>query len=394
MTTSDRTITDSRESGTRHSGYERATLLDLARCIFHRSDRKALRELHDNRTLFNSSADRRIVMAEFLLELKDRDVAFQWCGRDVVAVDRAYDLTLAKFLNLPAAGHNGSHDDEDAGPDCRYYYRAFHDHATESSQKNPVSTVIETELRAAEILQGMVTRHFYLSCLECRRRTLKLVRRYCWRVDGHSLTVWLPIEMAGGRCRTWLEANVPDVDPSRPGERERIQAVIDRLWSRRRILSLDRMSQQEQVVSADSSPGQSFVEEEISAHGLAGFVAEEKAETIADQRPTIRALGPSRLRKLIMTVFDSLAEERYNAERIAMDYDLSKATFSRFAGSRWASDNNASGGRDVPDLWRNTAHVLASHEDFVAIAQQAGVWDRVRRVAGIGDLDTGKEVAE
>ena len=178
----------------------------------------------------------------------------------------------------------------------------------------------------------------------------------------------------------------------RCGERERIQTIIDRLWSRRRVLSLDRLSQQEQAVSADFGPVQSFVEEETSAQGLASFVAEEKAENITDQRPTIRALGPSRLRKLITTVFDSLAEDRYNAERIAMDYDLSKATFSRFAGSRWASDDDTSGGRDIPDLWRNTAHVLARHEDFVAVARQAGVWDRVRRVAGIGDL--GKEVAE
>ncbi|MHC4370847.1 MAG: hypothetical protein ACYSW8_24820, partial [Planctomycetota bacterium] len=250
------------------------------------------------------------------------------------------------------------------------------------------------ESMAAEILQGMVVRHFYLSCLECRRRTLKLVRRYCWRINGRSMTVWMPIEMPGSRCRTWLETNVPDVDPSRPGERERIQAAIDRLWSKRKVLSLDRLSKHEKAVSADASSGRTFVEEEMSTRGLAGFVAEEKAENITDQRPTIRALGPRRLRKLIMTVFDSLAEDRFNAEQISMDYDLSKATFSRFAGSRWASNNDNSDGRDIPDLWQNTAHVLAGHEDFVTAARQAGVWDRVRRVAGIGDLGVEKEVVE
>lgn len=393
MKITDSTVNDSRYSRTRNRNYRKANLVDLARCIFGEADREALRELHDNRTLFNSGADRRIVMAEYPMALKDRDVAFQWCGRDAMAVERAYDLTLAKFLNLPGAGRNGSHGDEDDGPDCRYYYRAFHGHVSESLQKQPPSTIVETELRAAEILQGMVTRHFYLSCLECRRRTLKLVRRYCWRTNGRSLTVWMPIELVGSRCRTWLETNVPDVDPSRPGERERIQAVIDRLWSRRRILSLNRLSKQEQAISPDSGPGRSFLEE-ISAHDLGGFVAEEKAENITDQRPTIRALGPSQLKKLIMTVFDSLAEDRFNAERIAMDYDLSKATFSRFAGSRWVDGDDISGGRDIPDLWRNTAHVLAGHEDFVTAARQAGVWDRVRRVAGIGDLNRGKEVAE
>jgi hypothetical protein len=204
----------------------------------------------------------------------------------------------------------------------------------------------------------------------------------------------MPIEMPGSRCRAWLETNVRDVDPSRPGERERIQAAIDRLWARRKVLSLDRLSKHEKAVGADAGSGRSFVEEEMSTHGLAGFVAEEKAENIADQRPTIRALGPSRLRKLIMTVFDSLAEDRFNAERIAMDYGLSKATFSRFAGSRWAGGDDIADGGDIPDLWRNTAHVLAGHEDFVTAARQAGVWDRVCRVAGVGETDTRKEMAE
>jgi len=392
MTTPNRTMTDLRHGRTGYSDYKKATLVVLAWAIYNKADRNALRELHDNRTLFNSTTNGRVVMAEFLLELKSRDLAFQWCGRDSVAVDRAYDLTLAKFLNLPLDGKNGLQGTGDDKPDCRHYYKAFHDHVNTSLQEKPAATVIEIELRAAEVLQGMVTRHFYLSCLECRRRSMKLVRRYRWQVNGHSLTVWLPIEISGQRCRTWLESNVGNVDPTRPGERERIQSVVDRLWSRRRILSLDRLSQQEQAVSADADFRRFFTEEEISVQGLASFVAQEKADNSADQRPTIRALGSSRLRKLVTTVFESIAEERYHAERIAEDYDLSKATFSRFAGSRWASDDDTLGVSDIPDLWRNTAHVLASHDDFVDVAKQAGVWERVRRVAGIEDME--KETIE
>lgn len=392
MTVIKRTTIHSGNRGIGPSKYQKATILDLARDIFHQADRNALRELHDNRTLFNSSTNGHVVMAEFLLELKSRDIAFQWCGRDSVAVGLAYDLTLAKFLNLPPGRKNGLEGTADDSPDCRYYYKAFHDYVNQSLQKQPAATIIEIELRSAEVLQGMVTRHFYLSCLESRRRSMKLVRRYRWRVKGYSLTVWLPVQISGQECRTWLETNVGDVDPSRPGERERIQAVIDRLWARRRILSLDRLSQQEQAVSADNGLGRSFTDEAIDTHGLAGFVAQEKAENIADQRPTIRDLGPSRLKNLVTTVFESIAEDRYHAERIAGEYDLSKATFSRFAGSRWASDDDTLSDRDIPDLWRNTAHVLASHDDFVDVAKQAGVWDRVRRAAGIEDTE--KEAAE
>ena len=386
MTTSNTTFANSRNTGTRRGRYEKTTLVDLAQCIFRGSDREALRELHDNRTLFHGSSERRVLMAEFLLNLKDRDIAFQWCGHDAVAVECAYDLTLAKFLNLPAVGHDSAPGGEDDGPDCRYYYKAFHDYVTESLQEHPTSTVIETELGAAEILQRMVTRHFYLSCLECRRRTLKLVKRYCWRINGRSLTVWLPIELAGGRCRTWLEANVPDVDPSRPGERDRIQTVIDRLWSSRRVFSLDRLPQQGQAVSTDSGCRPSFVEEEMSAHGLAGFVAEEKAANIAEQRPAIRTMGEDRLKELIRTVFGSLAEGQYHAERIAGRFGLSKATFSRFAGCQWSRDGGDTVDVNrIPDLWVNTAHVLAAHEDFVAVAQRAGVWNRVSQITASDD---------
>ncbi len=87
----------------------------------------------------------------------------------------------------------------------------------------------------------MVARHFYFSCLECRRRAAKLVRRYTWKADGRQLILWLPVEMSGSRCRSWLQENVPDLDPTRPSERDRVQALIDQRLTRRRVLSLEQL---------------------------------------------------------------------------------------------------------------------------------------------------------
>jgi len=368
--------------------YQRMPLTQLVCDIFQNSDRLALRELHEHRQVFRLRSGQCVLMAEFLLDLKDRDLTFQWCSRDPVVVDQAYDLTLAKFHDLPSLSPDGGAAASSQGPDCRHYFRAFGEHMAEESEKRPPTSLIDAEIRAADALQRLVTRHFYLSCLECSRRAAKLVRRYTWKVNGERLGLWLPVEMGGSHCRRWLQDNVPDADPARPGERDRVQAIIDRRLGRRRILSLDRLQERGAYGAAAAEP--ETWAEEVSSVGLADAVAEEKAENIDEQRPSLRGLGEGRLKELIRTVFASLAEDRYHADRIAADFGLSKATFSRFAGCRWRRDGrDSTGATGIRDLWRNTAHVLASHEDFVAVARDAGVWDRVRQVILAVDSEKG-----
>ena len=382
------TAGSSRDSSAKRAGYGRVPLIQLAMGISQWADHQALRELHANRSVFRNRSNQLVVLAEFLADLRDRDITFQWCGRDPVVVDQAYDLTLSKFLNLPSQRPDGRQNAEHDGPDCRHYYRAFCNHAAAVLKEQPAGNLLDRELRAATLLQTLVTRHFYLSCLECWRRAQKLVRRYRWQVDGASLLIWLPVEMSGRRCRRWLETNFPDVDPKRPGERDRLQGRVDRLLARRRVLSLDRLSASEGQVLAHHSRPQCA--DDISIHGLAAVVAGEKAENLEAQRPSIKVLGGPTVKRLVETVFESLATNQHKAETIARTFGLSKATFSRFAGCHWRRDSGASGESAVPDLWRNTAHILASCEEFVAVARQAGVWDRVRRVIGDADSQEGE----
>jgi hypothetical protein len=353
-------------------------IVQLAQRIVQRADRDALRELHENRPCFAYGPDKHLLMAPYLSRLKASNLARRWCGPDAMVVDRAYDLTLDKFMNLPAPGQGRAAD----GPDCRYYYRAFVSYVESEFRANPPASLIEAELRGYTLLQRFLTRHFGLSGQEWKRRALQLVRRYCWKVNGDRLPLWLPVEMTGSYCRTWLQENIPDVDPSRPGERDRVQAIVDRLLARRRILSLDRLCGQGECIHAGSVGVPSTLEEQTTVAGLASVVAEEKVEIINDQRPAIRAIGPDRLRELVRTVFEALVEDRYHAEQIATDFGLSKATFSRFAGCEWSRSTVMPDADSIPDLWQNTAHVLASHEDFVAVARGAGVWGRVCQVAG------------
>ena len=359
--------------------YGQMSLLELSEHIITNGDLNALKELHDNRPLFHYKDGDLLLMANYLIKLKHRDIAKQWCGGDSMVLEKAYDHALAKFLNIPKEYVNECDHTETEGPDCRYYYEAFYNYANARFEAKPPANVIKAELMAANILQRMVIRHFYLSCLECKRQGQDLIRRYGWKVNGRTLYIWLPTEMPGRRCQTWLWGNIPDVDPTRPGERDRVQTIINQLLRKPRIVPLYEMNGEIKNVPAKQNPLHSIIEEEMSANGLARVVADEKADNIGQQRPAIRHLGEHKLKDLILGVFDGLACGDYEAVSFVAEFGLSKATFSRFAGCKWANSDDGTA-NFVPDLWRNTAHILASNSYFIQMAQESGVWKRVCQV--------------
>ncbi|GAG48779.1 unnamed protein product, partial [marine sediment metagenome] len=96
-----------------------------------------------------------------------------------------------------------------------------------------------------------------------------------------------------------LEANIGEVDPLRHGEKNRVQAIIDRLLLKRKIFFLSELHQLEEILPPGPDPLSSMMEEQVTVDGLAEVVAEEKAENIKWQRCTIQRLGKEKLRKLI-----------------------------------------------------------------------------------------------
>jgi hypothetical protein len=267
------------------------------------------------------------------------------------------------------------------GPNCRLYYEAYTKHVTKKMETESYNSIVEKEERMATLLQNFVIHHFHLSCLECNRTGSELSRRYLWKVSSATLSVRLPVHIPGSQCGSWLAENIGDVDPARPGERERVQALVDRLAAKQRIFSIDSIDKNEVSVSL---PYRSVTEQEIEIKGLAGAVADEKADNIELQRPAIRKLGKDSLKKMIIQIFDGLSNGDYEASEIAQSAGVSKATFSRFAGSRWSSHAEIDPNATVPDLWRNTAESLAGHPAFVEAAQTAGLWRRIRQIAATG----------
>lgn len=365
----------------RPSLYQHMPLLRLIDRIVQYSDRQALTELSDYRILYRSKDKTPYRLAEYIDLLCRQKQAFQGNGYDNRVLEMAYDLTVDKFSNLPQSS-DAMPPDKQQGPDCRHYFMAFLHYVRESLHLTP-DTVKGPydELTTTNVLRNLVTRHFDLSCQESERYSNELVRRYAWKVNGRTLYVWLPRSMPGQHCRRWLEENIPQLDPTRPNERERVQALINQRLPRPRMIPLHRIQDSKYMSFPEKDAIPISVEQEVTVKGLAAVVAQEKADNIHLQRPAIRRLGKAKLSRLILEVFHQLAEGLYQEKQIAASFGLSHATLSRFAGCRWNKLQHDKLTKAVPDLWRNTAQTLSGHSRFVAAARSAQVWKRVSQIS-------------
>ena len=370
------------------SWYRSLSLIDLIGRIVYFADPRALAEFHSNRTVFSYNR-KPLLCIEFLDKLRESAARSGWPAHKALEVaDMAYDLTVDKFNNLPQkielriADKKNAKNLKHQGPDCRVYYKAFLEYIKKSFEKKRPNGQLEEEERAAKALQHLVRRQFYFSCLEAERKFNPFRSRYYWDIQGKKICVWLPVSLKGRKRRVWLENNIDDPDPFQPEERKRIQAIIDRKLITEGFVSLDekvcKSNDQEHEFWSDS--------DEDFGISIANAVAEEKAVNIKKQRPVVRALGEDELKRLILRIFKDIEIGEYKDGKVAKEFGFSKATFSRFAGSRWHQARSS-----VPDLWLNTAQVLSNHSTFKETAKDTGVWKQVKATLGQTATDKGKE---
>jgi hypothetical protein len=340
----------------KHDDLRSCSLLDLSRRIAVFDDEDALKEFF-RRKLFHTNKKSRLCIIELLDIFRIRAGRRTWRpSKAIETADMAYDITLDKFINLPT--------DNQKGIDRRRYWRAFIKHVENDFAKHPPKGHLDQKLRTTNALQKFITRHYFLSLQEAERRTSDFWSRYTWRIDDHSITLWMPKFLKGSERRRWLEKNIKDPDLSRSGERQRIQKIVgERLVNMAWVRLQDNVgSDPTDAIIDDISGGEAF------AVSLAQYVADEKSGDIANQRRSIKKLGQSKLKQLVLRVFAEIEAGDNHDQQIAKEFGLSKATFSRFAGSRWRDADR------IPDLWMNTAQVLASKPEFKEAAIEAGVW--------------------
>ncbi len=369
--------------------YKMAPLPDLLSLIAIQSDGNALRELLNNRKPYLVEG-KRLDLPSFLREISSKDSSKAVRNRDLV--DCAYDMTLDKFSHLPlSAKPDSTHQLGEADKpkprviDCRNYYKAVLSQFEAWRKAHPLAGTIDTELEVCGMLQRMVVKHFYWSLKECRRAKLPFARRYVWNVNDEKISLRRPVEIPGADFRKWLEENIADPDLMRPGEAMRIQKEVDRHFAQGFFVPWDDKSIA-QVSDGDRSANpESTVVSKPEPSRLALTVATEKVGIFDTMRPAIRELGRDKLFLLITRIFQDIEDGIMEDILIANDFGLSKATFSRFAGSDWTKHI----GQDsfsIPDLWLNTAKVLASSPEFTEIALFAGILPQLKKVVNRGRI--------
>lgn len=360
--------------------YRKFALIDLIKRIAELGDKRALAEFHNNRTIFQVPEKGWVCLSDYLNHLREVAAIVRWKpGNAFEQADRAYDLTLDKFNNLPKKLTNVSENPSEnntqlkrPGPNCRYYYRAFINHIERTFEENPPKGLLDVELRAAQAFKRFVNRHFLLSMLEAKRNSNPFWSRYFWSVKGYKISLWLPIYLKGQQRRKWLEKNIKDPYPTRPLERDRIQGIINRRLANLVFVPFDpdRIGQLSGPFLTEKPTSEKF------GSSLAQVVAEEKTANIDEQRQAIRKLGEKKLNELILRIFESAEDGDTTDAELAHEFGLSKATYSRFAGSLW----HKSKGKCPPDLWVNTAQVLAMDPSFKETVIAAGAWKQIQSV--------------
>ena len=331
--------------------YHQLSLYDLLQMIVKDSDKNALKEFHDYRTIFSWNNTQTLRCVDLLNHLRETAVKTGFS-----LADEAYYHCLDKFSHFP---------DKENNIDCRLYFQA-------SLNKLPRGlSQLDTEQKLAHILQNQLTTHFSLSCKD-RLRSMGDFSRYVWIVEGQKLTLMLPKNIVGSARKEWLETHVPDVDTRRPLEQQRVQAIIDNAFegAGRETFSDEWLEHQ-----ADDTPLPWEYSERLNVEKLSTIVAEEKTSRIDEQRPAIKNLGIGELRKLVITAFENITNSESTDTAIATQFGLSKASYSRFAGKQWSTT--------MPDLWRNTAQVLVHHPVFCELIESSGLGKNVNQVTPI-----------
>jgi len=354
--------------------YETMSLLTLITRIASYDDMDALNEFHEHRTVFRNSEHKPMRFVEFLNYLRKDLASKQWAGFDGDKLsEMTYDLTLDKFCNrggkmLSPGIINVPID----GSDCQLYFEACSQKILSSFENKPPHDEFKKEIRAAKILQGFVKRHFYWSRLEAERNLNKFWSRYDWMVQERRITVYLPAFLRSWRRREWLENNIDNVDVSRPEEKERIQAIINRKLEKETFVPLS------EALAVESKNTPPFWEQPINhlPLTLSEVVAQEKADNIAKQRFSIRKLGPEKLKRLITRILVDIAYDEYEPHETARDFNLSNSTLSRFAGIYWDMHKDS----PIPDLWHNVCGVLTMHASFREIARETGYLKKAEEV--------------
>lgn len=358
--------------------------VSLIRRIVDDSDRLALKVFFETRKLFRIKGEAQLSLGQYIMKLRDNLVPTEECDIDQCNLaDCAYDLTLAKYSNFPdhpsKIFNSGHYSQKGTKVDCKLYYHAFLNKIQEKLGEERRRSSLNEESLAGLILQSLVNRNFLLSRRECERSS-QLFVRYVWKVSGKKFTVRYPSYITIKQFKEWLKEYTKDINLLGPDAQSRLQSLINEKIKRSHHIPIDNIKDISDLVQKQGPSLIDVIEGFNFTKDLAETVAQKKVQKIDKQRPAVRRLGKDGIERLIKEIFATLAQGEFKPGQIAGKYGLSRATFSRFAGHEW-SDKKKKTKVSIPDLWRNTAKVLAGNPIFmetVISSEFAGRFERIQ----------------
>ncbi len=386
------------------SSLSKESTVQLVRRIVESSDRLALKVLMDDRKLFLVQGEAPLCFSEFLKRIRYTLISHEKIDAvEYELADCAYDLTVAKYTNFPDPQNKVPHSDfqylkRGVRVDCRNYYRAFLCLMEKQIGTGDFVSQAKEESVAGRILNRLVWKAFSFSQKECKRISPFSVRYSC-EVNGKNITLWYPSHMTSKEFKHWLEAHLQNIDPDELNKKDYLQSIIDNELIRGHHVQLDGHEANFNRWGDDASSLLEINEGFAAVGSLADAVAEEKTKNINKLRRSIKALGPKTLKRLICQIFSDLSTGEYEASLLADQYQISRPTFSRFAGSKWLErleDNNKASSEKkgnksikIPDLWRNTAQILRKSDAFMETVISSGTAVRLEEVLDLMNREKG-----
>ncbi|MEM9415182.1 MAG: hypothetical protein AAGA29_06880 [Planctomycetota bacterium] len=316
----------------------------------------------------------------------------RWAGGDE-ALTAARDLILDRFTRLPM--------DAGGGTDCRHYYRGFLNHLPPPPSPPPEAAQPPEGASAPRFgvgdcghslrfnntvirrLTGYLNRHWRLCLHEGWRRRNRLTVAHEFRTSIGSLCLWVPACIPPLDRSGWVARNFGPIDNHDEGAAGKVQERIN-AWLNHALRERERQLHQSLNNDPFGEANNAFsIEHGWSHHGLAATVAHEKAGSPERLRSSIAALAPAQIKQLVLRIFEDVVGGCYHPSAIAREFGLHKSTLTRFAASRWRPGD----GSPTPDLWLNTAQVLAHQPQFAAALQEAGLDRLVRALSDEEPLD-------
>ncbi|MFN3166999.1 MAG: hypothetical protein ACE37H_08040 [Phycisphaeraceae bacterium] len=344
--------------------------------LIHRvcdGSRDAMEELVTQRLIMPHEG-RRVTMLEWISSRVDHQGP-GWAGSDLL-LESARDQLMDRFTRMP--------EEPDGGTDCRNYYRGFLDNLPgELVEVNGLKSLHHHDELLRRFM-GYLRRHWRLCLKEAWRREQKWIIAHDYDNGTEWIRLYVPACIPAAERDHWLKRNI---GPINANNKAVIQSRID-AWLDQELRDREQQLRSDVACAPFGAELSPYVLEHGWSHdGLAHTVAREKAATPGRLRRSIAALGAVRIQQLVTRIFHDVSAGCYHPSTVARDFDLHKSVLTRFAASNWHPCKDG----PVPDLWLNTAQVLASQPRFRAALEEAGLDHLVRSLAGPRAEDDGHQ---